>query len=117
MIQKIMIQNYRTFKTFELNFQTGMNIIVGDNDAGKSTLLEAIDLALTNKVNGRPFAFELSPYLFNADGTDEYIAALVSGEHPAPPEMIIDLFLTETVANAALKGSKGLPRVWLSPDL
>lgn len=108
MIEKIMIQNYRTFESFELEFQDGMNIIVGDNDAGKSTLLEAIDLALTNRVNGRPLAFELSPYLFNTEVTRKYLAALVAGEHPAPPEMIIDLFLKPTGDNAALKGSNNL---------
>ena len=43
-----------------------MNIIVGDNDCGKSTLLEAVSLALTGQLRGKLLALELSLYLFNA---------------------------------------------------
>lgn len=53
MITRIVIQGYRLFEEFELEPNPGMNILVGDNDAGKSTLLEAISLALTGRLNGR----------------------------------------------------------------
>lgn len=45
MISQILIDGYRVFNRFEIVPSAGMNIIVGDNDAGKSTLLEAISLA------------------------------------------------------------------------
>lgn len=51
MIEKIAIRNYRKFREFELEFSPGMNIVV--DDTGKSTLVEAINLALTGRVNGR----------------------------------------------------------------
>ena len=37
-----------------------MNIVVGDNEAGKSTILEAVNLALTGYLNGRNIRNELS---------------------------------------------------------
>ena len=67
-IEKIMIKNYRIFEAFELDFNKGMNSIVDDNYAGKSTLLEAIHLALTSRINGRPLAYEFSPLPFQREG-------------------------------------------------
>ena len=74
MIQKIRIQNFKIFTDFCLNLNDDLNIIVGDNEAGKSTILEAINLALTKKLNGRPVEYELSPYLFNKSCTTEFLA-------------------------------------------
>ena len=108
MIEKIMIKNYRAYQDFTLEFNDGMNIIVGDNDIGKSTLLEAVNLALTSKLNGRPLAYELSPYLFNTVATEEYLAKLIAGEKPTPPEIIIDLFLKDNGETGLLKGSNNL---------
>jgi putative ATP-dependent endonuclease of the OLD family len=103
-LKKIVIHNYRLFRDFALEFRPGMNILVGDNDTGKSTLLEAVNLALTGRVQGRQLAQELSPYLFNMDITREYIQALRDGGRPAPPDMIVDLYLEQADATAPLKG-------------
>ncbi|MFD7010359.1 ATP-binding protein [Rhodococcus jostii] len=48
------------------------NILVGENEAGNSTLLEAIGLALTGRVNGRAAAEELNPFRFNQEKVDEF---------------------------------------------
>ncbi|MFI1909624.1 ATP-dependent nuclease [Streptomyces microflavus] len=120
-----MIQNYRTFRNFELEFDPKMNILVGDNDAGKSTILEAISLALTGRIRGRLLAQELSPYMFHRDAVAEYVSALQTGTGAKPPEIIIDLFLDGKSAPASLKGTNNLLktddpgvriRVALNPD-
>ncbi|MGV8671218.1 AAA family ATPase, partial [Pseudomonas aeruginosa] len=41
MITKIRIRGYRIYKDFLLRPNPGVNILIGDNDAGKSTLTEA----------------------------------------------------------------------------
>jgi predicted ATPase len=46
MIERIIIESYRRFVRLDFEPNRGMNIIVGDNESGKSTLLEAIALAL-----------------------------------------------------------------------
>ncbi|MFC2255223.1 AAA family ATPase, partial [Labrys portucalensis] len=43
-IQRIIVKNYRTLKHADVAFNDDVNIIVGNNEAGKSTLLEAINL-------------------------------------------------------------------------
>ena len=72
-IKKIKIHNFKCFKDFEIELNEGLNIIVGDNNAGKSTILEAINLALTGMIHGKSIWNELSQYLFNKDSVDEYI--------------------------------------------
>ena len=47
-IQKIKITNFKCFEgTFELELNNGINILVGNNESGKSTILEAIHISLT----------------------------------------------------------------------
>lgn len=95
MIRKIAIRNYRMFREFDLEFLPGINILVGKNDTGKSTLIEAINLALTGRVQGRSLAQELSPYHINLDATRDYVQKLQSGVEAVLPTMIIDLFLDD----------------------
>jgi putative ATP-dependent endonuclease of the OLD family len=104
-LQKIVIHNYRVFRDFTLEFTPGMNILVGDNDAGKSTLLEAVNLGLTGRVQSRQLSQDLSPYMFNLDITSEFVAALKAGDHPQPPELIVDLYLDALDATAPLRGT------------
>lgn len=65
----------------------GVNIIVGNNEEGKSTILEAIDLALSGLYNGRYLRNELSEYLFNIEAINEFKA-----NPKIPPEIIIEVF-------------------------
>lgn len=108
MLRKVLIKNYRTFKDFELELRPGVNVLIGDNDAGKSTLLEAINLALTCRVRGNSITAELSPYLFNWDTTQEYLKALRAGEVDALPEITIELYLDDIPKHAGLIGANNL---------
>ena len=66
-IERVIVKNYRKFDCADITFRPHFNIIVGDNESGKSTLLEAINLALKCQINRRSAAYELHPYLFNAN--------------------------------------------------
>jgi len=46
-VEKLGIQNYNCFRHFEIVFNEHLNIIVGNNEEGKSTILEALHLCLT----------------------------------------------------------------------
>ena len=51
-IEKVIIQNFKKFKNpFEVKFNENINLLVGDNESGKSTILEAIHVALTGTDN------------------------------------------------------------------
>lgn len=106
-IEKVLIKNFRCFEgAFELTLNDGLNIIVGNNEAGKSTILEAINLALTGLLNGRYLKNELSQYIFNKAVVDEYIASLESSDPLQPPSVLIELYLKdEDSAYQKLRGT------------
>ena len=93
-----------------MDLNEGLNIIVGDNEAGKSTILEAINLALTKRLNGRPVEYEITPYMFNTTCVKQYLALLKSGKNPPLPELIIELYLQETADIASYTGSMNVQR-------
>jgi putative ATP-dependent endonuclease of the OLD family len=93
-IEKVKIKNFKCFEGwFEVDFNQGVNIIVGNNEAGKSTLLEAIHLCLTGMLNGKYLRNELSPYLFNKNIERAYLDSLATKAPLQPPEIQIELFL------------------------
>lgn len=71
-IEKVKIHNFKCFKDFTITFKHGMNIIVGNNEVGKSTILEAINLALTGYYKNTHISKCLSQYMFNKDILDSY---------------------------------------------
>lgn len=104
-IARVIIKNYRVLGSTEVSLNSDLNIIVGDNESGKSTLLEAINLALKCQLNRRPAAYELHPFLFNADAVAKFIAAHKAGKPEAPPEILIELYFANNAAFADLKGT------------
>lgn len=105
MIEKVIIQNYKTFQNFEIKFGNDLNIIVGDNETGKSTILEAINLALTKRLNGRFIENELSPFLFNLSTTQTYLTDLAKKKNPKLPTIFIELYFSENDEFQFLRGT------------
>lgn len=104
-ITKAIIKNYRCLRDCTTVLNDGLNIIVGDNECGKSTLLEAIHLTLSGQINGRPLITELHPYLFNLDAVSEYIATLRSGKSAPPPDILVELYFADIPALVGCKGT------------
>lgn len=95
LITKVHIKNFKIFKgSFKLELNKGLNILVGDNEAGKSTIIEAIHLVLSGLHNGRYLRNELSQYLFNNEVVADYLESLEEGKTPKPlPEILIEIYL------------------------
>jgi predicted ATP-dependent endonuclease of OLD family len=104
-IERVIVRNYRALRNVDVTFGPGTNIIVGNNETGKSTLLEAINLALKCQLGRRPAAYELHPFLFNAGTVAEYVASHRAKKPQPPPEILIELYLKEDTALADLQGS------------
>ncbi len=43
-LKKLKLCNFRGYKNFEISFDENMNVIIGRNDVGKSTILEALEI-------------------------------------------------------------------------
>ena len=94
-IKRVKIKDFKCFRGFfEVELNPRMNILVGKNEAGKSTVLEAIHLALTGMYRGRNIRNELSQYLFNSETVSEYIGSVNSGNPIEPPSVLIEVILT-----------------------
>ena len=94
-ITKIHIENFKIFKgSFKLSLNSGINILVGDNEAGKSTIIEAIHLALSGLFCGKYLKHELTQYLFNNEVVAEYIKNLAEDNSVAIlPRILIEVFM------------------------
>lgn len=103
-IQRVVIKNYRCLKAADVAFNEKLNVIVGNNECGKTTLLEAMNLVLTGQLNGRPLLVELHPYLFNLDLVQQYVEALKSKVSPEPPSILIEAYLADDPVLSKLKG-------------
>lgn len=120
-IQRVRIENYRCLEHADVVLNPRLNVIVGNNECGKSTLLEAINVALTGLLNGRPLQSELHPHLFHAGVVSSYIANLRAGIGGHPPRFQIELYFADDARLASLRGSinsrkEDLPGVTLTVE-
>lgn len=84
MIERIIIKNYKCIKEANIEFNAFKNIIVGNNGVGKSTLMEALSLALGYGLN----KFEVTPFVFNIESIREY------EELKKLPEILIEVYFS-----------------------
>ena len=101
-INKLVIKNYKLIRDIVIPLNPNINIFVGENDAGKSTILEALSILTSGKLNGYAFERQLKANLFNSTTRREYITAINAGQTPAPPRIIFEAYFD---GDADYKGS------------
>lgn len=92
-IEKIKIENFKCFQKFEFVPNESSNIIVGNNDTGKSTILEAINLAISGWYRGKYISSAISEHLFNYDTVNSYLKSLNEGKNPELPKIKIEVYI------------------------
>jgi DNA repair ATPase RecN len=55
MFKSIVLQNFQSHKDTTLEFDPGVNVIIGDSDSGKTAILRALTWVLTNRPTGEAF--------------------------------------------------------------
>jgi putative ATP-dependent endonuclease of OLD family len=75
-ISKLHIENYKQLRCVTFTVNPDINIFVGENDSGKSTILEAISILSSGKLNGYAFDKQIKANLFNIDVRNAYKASL-----------------------------------------
>ena len=53
-ISKILISNFRNFKNNVIEFNPGLNVIIGPNNAGKTNLIKALQLIFDRENRKKP---------------------------------------------------------------
>lgn len=121
LVKKLVVKNFKKIQNEVYDFNDGLNIIVGDNESGKSTLLEAINLCLNLQYRRRPLAACISQELFNDAQVFSFLKSDKSIEHM--PEILIEAYLDEA---SELKGKKNslkedvsglFVRIFFNPEL
>ncbi len=99
-ISKIKLHNFKRFKNLTLDVNPDINIFVGDNESGKSTILQAIDIVARGS-RSRVENIGLDR-LFNVDAINEFMA---SGKNLNDlPEMYVELYFNNQ-ENLSLEGN------------
>ena len=105
-INKVHIENFKIFKNFDLILNKGVNILVGNNEAGKSTIIEAMHLALTGLYNGKYLKNELTQYIFNNEVVNEYIESLKTENTMSLPHILIEIWISGDDIDETFWGDK-----------
>ena len=89
-ISKIKIRNFKRFKSLDVSFNKDINILIGDNESGKSTILQAIDFV----ASGSRYKVEQEGLerLFNIDCISEFQA---NRSYENLPILRIELYLDD----------------------
>ncbi len=106
-ITKLKIKNLKKYHgTHEFYFNDDINILVGDNDSGKSTLLEALEMVLNSRLHGQSVNKVVSTDLFNKEVVNAFLQSDQSVE--SLPEILIEAFFEDAkqfTTEAKLRGS------------
>lgn len=102
-ITHLMLKNFKKFSSLSLSFQPGRNVIIGDNESGKSSILLALDLVLSDSRHRVETLGIESLLSLNA------VEAFQAGERRADllPELVVDVFLSNG-GNPDLNGRQNL---------
>ena len=104
-IEKLVLKNFKKFEDAELPFNQDVNILVGDNESGKSTVLEAIEICTSLQYRGRALAQELTTDLFSKSCIDAYLAG--DKAQDKLPEILIEAYLTGCPDHRGNKNHEG----------
>ena len=85
------MKNYKQFKDLELKFNRNRNILIGENGAGKSSILEVISYVLGASI--RDIENKGLQTLFNVEIIKEYLESDKKYEYL--PELIIEVFISD----------------------
>jgi putative ATP-dependent endonuclease of the OLD family len=87
-IRRLVLRNFKRFKALELEFDPELNILVGGNEAGKSSVLQAIDIVLSAS-RSRVESIGLEA-LFNTDCIAKFLAG--TRKIADLPELLIEIY-------------------------
>jgi len=94
------------FKYEIINVNEGFNIFVGNNDSGKSTLLEILQIIFCGKIDNCSFERQIKASCFNYDVRCAFREQLAQQERVQElPRIILEAYFNTTGVNSEYKGT------------
>lgn len=90
-IEKIILHNFKRFNHLELEVDEKINILIGDNESGKSSIIEAIDLV--SKGSRQKIESIGLERLFNIDAIKHFMETDIRNINDLP-QMFVELYFT-----------------------
>ncbi len=90
-IAKIKLFNFKKFDELEINFNDTLNMLIGDNEAGKSSILTALDIVLSGS-RSKVESIGLDN-LFNTKIVDEFLNS--NKDYESLPTLKVEIYLNE----------------------
>jgi len=88
-IKKLKLFNFKRFKQFEVEFSSETNTIIGDNESGKSSILQAIELVASGSRNKvETLGIES---ILNKDSVNDFI--ITDNSFDNLPEIHVEVYL------------------------
>jgi len=94
-ITKIKLLNYKQFKELSIDLNDDINLLIGDNESGKSSILEAINLCLAGYYRNQNLRNNLTSEIFNKEVVSEYLESLKTVDKKDPPTLRIELYVKD----------------------
>jgi len=91
LIKKIKLKNFKRFKTFSVDFDDKLNLLIGDNETGKSSILSSIDIVLSGS-RSKVETIGLDS-LFNSIAIQEFLDS--DKKYENLPKLFIEIYLNE----------------------
>ncbi|MBS4843582.1 MAG: AAA family ATPase [Collinsella sp.] len=90
-VKDLYIEGFKKFASpTHISLSPGINVLAGNNDSGKSTILEALHLVLTGTYRGISLNQALTQDLFNVANVNSYFDTLKNGSATMPPSIRIE---------------------------
>lgn len=90
-LSQIVLKNFKRFKDLSLKLNDDLNIFIGDNETGKSTILQAIDLCVSGSVS-RIQKIGIDK-LLNKDAVKDFMSS--QRRYSDLPRLEVELYLKE----------------------
>ncbi|WP_088348952.1 MULTISPECIES: TOPRIM nucleotidyl transferase/hydrolase domain-containing protein [Rhodomicrobium] len=91
LIEKIVLHNFKRFRNLDLALNDKLNILIGENETGKSSVLSAVNLALSgSRTQIEAIGVER---LLNCDAVEEFLNS--NKDYNSLPIMFVEIWLNE----------------------
>ena len=98
-VERLIVKGYKLLEDLDINLNQDMNIFVGENDSGKSSVLEALQIATRGRLNRITIDNLISPNIFSKSNRDAYLGAIHEGKDSLLPEIVIEVYFSDPEKN------------------
>lgn len=90
-VRRVKLHNFKRFKGISIDFNENLNVLIGDNESGKSTILTAIDLVLSGSLS--KFENYGLESLFNINTINSFLES--EKKYEDLPNLYVELYLND----------------------